>query len=98
MGSDLPRRRSTIKANKGDLLVTSRVLKQNFASYKHIKMPVEIIHGKEDFLLPYKSQAVALNEVIQNSRLHILPNVGHMVHHFALKELSNSIRYIRNFS
>ena len=98
VGSDLSRRRSTIKANKGDLLVASQALKQNFASYGRIEMPVEIIHGKEDFLLPFKSQAVAFNEVIPNSRLHILPNVGHMAHHFAFKELSNSIRYIRNIS
>ena len=98
VGSDLSRRRSTIKANKRDLLVASQALKQNFASYGRIEMPVEIIHGKEDFLLPFKSQAVAFNEVIPNSRLHILPNLGHMAHHFAFRELSNSIRYIRNFS
>jgi pimeloyl-ACP methyl ester carboxylesterase len=52
----------------------------------------------EDFLLPIKSQAVAFNEVIPNSRLHILPTVGHMAHHFAFKEISDSISYIRNFS
>ena len=98
VGSDLSRRRSTIKANKGDLLITSQALNQNYASYGRIEMPVEIIHGNEDFLLPFKSQAVAFNKAIPNSRLHILPNVGHMAHHFALKELSNSIRYIRNFS
>ena len=98
VGSELSRRRSTLKANKDDLLFASKALKQNFASYGRIEMPVEIIHGKEDFLLPFKSQAVGFNEVIPNSRLHILPNVGHMAHHFALKELSNSIRYLRNFS
>ena len=98
VGSDLSRRRSTIKANKGDLLITSQALEQNYTSYGRIEMPVEIIHGNEDFLLPFKSQAVAFNKAIPNSRLHILPNVGHMAHHFALKELSNSIRYIRSFS
>ena len=98
VGSDLSRRRSTIKANRGDLLITSQALEQNYTSYGRIEMPVEIIHGNEDFLLPFKSQAVAFNKAIPNSRLHILPNVGHMAHHFALKELSNSIRYIRNFS
>jgi pimeloyl-ACP methyl ester carboxylesterase len=98
VGSDLSRRRSTIKANRGDLLITSQALDQNYASYGRIEMPVEIIHGNEDFLLPFKIQAVAFNKAIPNSRLHILPNVGHMAHHFALKELSNSIRYIRNFS
>ena len=98
VGSDLSRRRSTIKANKGDLLITSQALNQNYASYGRIEMPVEIIHGNKDFLLPFKSQAVAFNKAIPNSRLHILPNLGHMAHHFAFKELSNSIRYIRNFS
>ena len=98
VGSDLSMRRSTIKANKNDLLIASQALKQNFATYRRIEMPVEIIHGKEDFLLPFKSQAVAFDEVIPNSRLHILPNLGHMAHHFASKELSNSIGYIRNFS
>ena len=98
VGSDLSRRRSTIKANKDDVLVTSQALKKNFASYKRIEIPVEIIHGKEDFLLPFKSQAVAFNKIIPNSRLHILPNLGHMAHHFAFEELSNSIRYIKSFS
>ena len=98
VGSDLSRRRSSIKANRGDLLITSQALDQNYTSYGRVETPVEIIHGNEDFLLPFKSQAVAFNKAIPNSRLHILPNVGHMAHHFALKELSNSIRYIRNFS
>ena len=98
VGSDLSRRRSTITANKNDLLIVSQALKQNFATYRRIEMPVEIIHGKEDFLLPFKSQAVAFHEVIPNSRLHILPNAGHMLHHFASYEISKSINYIINFS
>ncbi len=98
VGSDLSRRLSTIKANKNDLLIASQALDQNYTSYVRIEMPIEIIHGNEDFLLPFKSQAVDFNKAIPNSRLHILPNVGHMAHHFALKELSNSIKYIRNFS
>ena len=98
VGSDLSMRLSTINANKNDLLIASQALKQNFATYSRIEMPVEIIHGKEDFLLPFKSQAVAFDEVIPNSRLHILPNVGHMAHHFASYEISKSISYIRNFS
>ena len=47
VGSDLSRRRSTIKANRGDLLITSQALDQNYTSYGRIKMPVEIIHGNE---------------------------------------------------
>ena len=98
IGSDLSRRLSTIKANKSDLNVTSRALEKNFAFYDHMEMPIEIIHGEKDFLVPVKSQAVALNEVMPNSRLRILPTVGHMAHHFASKEISGSISYIRNFS
>ena len=98
VGSDLSRRESTIKANKSDLIVTSYALDKNFALYNNMEMPIEIIHGEKDFLLPVKSQAVAFNEVVPNSRLNILPEVGHMAHHFAAKEISGSIRYIRNFS
>ena len=61
-------------------------------------MPIEIIHGEKDFLLPVKSQAVAFDAVMPNSRLRILPKVGHMAHHFASIEISDSISYIRNFS
>tara|TARA_B100000674_G_scaffold320463_1_gene267010 strand:- start:1543 stop:2502 length:960 start_codon:yes stop_codon:yes gene_type:complete len=96
IGSDLSRRLSTIKANKSDLSVTSRALDKNFAFYSNMEMPVEIIHGEKDFLLPVKNQAVAFNEVMPNSRLHILPKVGHMAHHFASKEISDSISYIRH--
>jgi pimeloyl-ACP methyl ester carboxylesterase len=98
LGSDLSRRLSTIKANKSDVSVTSEALDKNFAFYDHMEMPIEIIHGEKDFLLPIKSQAVAFHEVIPNSRLHMLPTVGHMAHHFASKEISDSIRYIRKFS
>ena len=98
IGSDLSRRLSTIKANKSDLSVTSRALEKNFAFYDDMEMPIEIIHGEKDFLVPVKSQGVALNEVMPNSRLRILPTVGHMAHHFASKEISDSISYIRNFS
>ena len=98
LGSDLSRRLSSIKANKNDLVVASQALDKNFDVYNHMKMPIEIIHGEKDFLLPIKSQAVAFNEVTPNSRLHMLPKVGHMAHHFAFKEISDSIGYIRNFS
>ena len=98
IGSDLSRRLSTMRANKSDLSVTSKVLEKNFAFYDHMEMPIEIIHGEKDFLLPVKSQAVAFNKVIPNSRLRILPKVGHMAHHFASNEISDSISYIRNFS
>ena len=98
IGSDLSRRLSTIKANKSDLGITSKALDKNFAFYNHMEMPIEIIHGEKDFLLPVKSQAVAFNEVIPNSRLLLLPTVGHMAHHFTSKEISDSISYIRNFS
>jgi len=98
IGSDLSRRLSTIKANKSDLSVTSNALDRNFAFYDHMEMPIEIIHGEKDFLLPFKSQAVAFKKVMPNSRLNILPTVGHMAHHFASKEISQSISYIRHFS
>jgi len=98
IGSDLSRRLSTIKANKSDLSVTSKALDKNFSFYDHLEMPIEIIHGEKDFILPVKSQAVAFSKVMQNSRLRILPTVGHMAHHFAFKEISASISYIGNFS
>jgi len=98
IGSDLSRRLSTIKANKSDLGITSKALDKNFAFYDLMKMPIEIIHGEKDFIVPVKSQAIAFNEVIPNSRLRILPTVGHMAHHFASKDISDSINYIRNFS
>jgi len=98
IGSDLSRRLSTIKANKSDLIATSKALDKNFAFYNYMEMPIEIIHGEKDFLVPVKSQAVAFNAVMPNSRLRILPTVGHMAHHFAAKEISDSISYIRNLS
>ncbi len=84
---------NSLKRNHSNLLN-----EKNFALYDHMEMPIEIIHGEKDFLVPVKSQAVALNEVMPNSRLRILPTVGHMAHHFASKEISDSISYIRNFS
>ena len=98
IGTDLSRRLSTIKANKSDLSIMSKALDKNFAFYNHMEIPIEIIHGEKDFFVPVKSQAVAFNEVIPNSRLRILPTVGHMAHHFASREISDSISYIRNFS
>jgi 3-oxoadipate enol-lactonase len=55
-----------------------------------IKVPVLIIHGEKDSIVPIKN-AIAFSKKIKNSKFVKIPKFDHDIHHNAVKEISEAI-------
>jgi pimeloyl-ACP methyl ester carboxylesterase len=56
-----------------------------------LMVPVSIVVGADDRLIKAKSQSMRLHENIPGSALHVIPGIGHMVHHGAPAEVMRAI-------
>ena len=96
VGVELSRRRLTVAANSQDLAQTTIVLNRLEKNYDKLTLPIEVIHGEEDFLLPASLHAYDFVKKLPNSRLTILKGVGHMAHHADPYSTRNAIERIMN--
>lgn len=90
IGAPLALRAETLRANGEDLQNINVALLRMAPEYDRLTLPVEIIHGEADFI-GWEGQAGALAKRLPQSRLTLLPGVGHMAHHAAPAELRRSI-------
>lgn len=81
VGVDLIRRNHTIVANSEDLAQTEIALATLAEKYSRLRLPVEVIHGEEDILVPAGLHAYDFVTKLPNANLTILKGVGHMAHH-----------------
>lgn len=81
VGAELAFRAETFRANARQL----RTLKPHLAAmserYPRIGIPVEIVHGKADRIVPPMVHAVPLSEQVAGANLTLVEGVGHMPHH-----------------
>ncbi|MEM1345191.1 MAG: alpha/beta hydrolase [Pseudomonadota bacterium] len=90
IGAPLALRADTLRANAEDLQNINVALRRMQGGYERLQVPVEIIHGQRDFI-DWDDQAKILAERVPQSRLTLLPGVGHMAHHAAPQELARAI-------
>lgn len=64
------------------------------AAEKKLQLPVVIVAGQRDRLVFSGWHSGRLQERLPNSRLHIVPNAGHMVHHAAPEAVFEAIREV----
>jgi pimeloyl-ACP methyl ester carboxylesterase len=50
-------------------------------------MPIEIVHGEADTIVPLQVHSIPLSRLAPNAQLVILPGLGHMPHHNAPEEV-----------
>ncbi len=50
-------------------------------AYPTLDLPVEIVHGTADAIVPHDVHAVPLSKALPDAQLTLLPGVGHMPHH-----------------
>jgi pimeloyl-ACP methyl ester carboxylesterase len=62
--------------------------------YRALKMPVAIIAGQEDRLIPFDEQSARLHKEIAQSSLHRVPGAGHMVHQTAPLAVMSAIEQV----
>jgi pimeloyl-ACP methyl ester carboxylesterase len=68
--------------------------------YVELKLPVLVVTGDGDRIVDHKHQSLPLSELLPNSRLLVLPGVGHMVHHIDPRRIaaamSEGMRLLRD--
>ena len=87
MRPDLLLQPATIRANALQLKALKAQLRAMAARYPDIAVPVEILHGSADAVVPLEVHALPLARQIPNARLTRLEGVGHMPQHAALPEV-----------
>jgi pimeloyl-ACP methyl ester carboxylesterase len=58
------------------------------------RLPVAIIAGTEDQIVDVERHSLRLHSVLPHSDLHLVPGLGHMVHHGAPRLMANVVRAI----
>lgn len=91
IGTGLTLRRKSLRANamqRRNLLADILAL---CAHYKNITVPLEIVHGAADDIVPAWNHAERLVKEVAQANLTLLPGIGHMPHHNAEPEVIAAI-------
>lgn len=81
VGAPLSLREGTLEANAQDLASLHLALRKMAPRYPEMMVPVEIVHGRLDWLLGVEQHVTELAAVLPNARVAVAPGVGHMAHH-----------------
>lgn len=81
VGADLTLRTPVIRANTRQIDALKGHLKVMSQRYPSVRIPVEILHGEADDIVPAKVHAEGMHALLPNSHLTLLPGTGHMPHH-----------------
>ncbi|NSX56734.1 alpha/beta hydrolase [Sulfitobacter sp. 1151] len=83
IGIGLTLRRETLRANAQQVNSLRPHVVGMSKQYKDINIPVEIVHGDADDIVPLDIHSRPLATQIPDANLTILPGIGHMPHHVA---------------
>lgn len=83
VGTSLVLRRETMRANAQQVNYLRPSIVKMAARYNELTMPIEIVHGDADTIVPLDIHALPLSQKAPNSALTVLQGIGHMPHHVA---------------
>jgi pimeloyl-ACP methyl ester carboxylesterase len=81
LGGVLALRRTTLTANTAQVNGLRDELVTMVPRYPALNLPVELIHGTEDTIVPLHIHSGPLSELLPNARLTVIDGAGHMPHH-----------------
>lgn len=81
IGLNLALRPGQLRANARQVTGLKPYLKLMQAGYPTLPMPLEIVHGDRDTIVPLSVHAEPLARLVPGAALTVLPGVGHMPHH-----------------
>lgn len=90
-GVGLSLRRESFRVNARQVTNLKPYLKLMQPNYPKLPVPVEILHGDADRVVPAEIHAEPLGKLIPGSRVTILKGIGHMPHHVAADEVGAAI-------
>lgn len=81
VGTALALRRGSLRANARQLNGLKAHLEGMAQHYPHLTLPVEIVHGTADTIVPAAVHALPLSRLLPDARLTLIEGAGHMPHH-----------------
>jgi pimeloyl-ACP methyl ester carboxylesterase len=83
VGAALTMRRGSLRANARQVSSLHPHVAAMAARYPSLALPVEIVHGEADRIVPAPVHSIPLAALLPDAALTLLPGVGHMPHHAA---------------
>ena len=80
-GLPMALRRSVLRANARQVNRLRPFVVDMSAAYPTLTMPVELLHGTADTIVPLQIHSGPLSRLLPDARLTVLEGVGHMPHH-----------------
>ncbi len=81
IGADLSLRRGSMRANAQQVNSLLPHIKEMVPLYDLLTMPIEVVHGTIDNIVPLEIHAQVLMPQLPDAKLTTLPGIGHMPHH-----------------
>lgn len=81
LGTPLTLRRDTLTANVTQVNSLRAELVTMEPRYPSLTLPVELIHGDADTIVPLTIHSLPLSKLLPNATLTVMPGAGHMPHH-----------------
>jgi pimeloyl-ACP methyl ester carboxylesterase len=91
IGSDLALRRASMRANAQQVNSLLPHVKRMVPQYDRLTMPVEVVHGSADTIVPMTIHAQVLMTQLPDANLTTLPGIGHMPQHVASDAVLDAI-------
>jgi pimeloyl-ACP methyl ester carboxylesterase len=81
LGTPLTLRRETLAANTAQVNALRAELVSMERHYPTLTLPIELIHGGADTIVPLAIHSGPVAEILLNGTLTVIPGAGHMPHH-----------------
>jgi pimeloyl-ACP methyl ester carboxylesterase len=81
LGTALTLRRATLAANVAQVNALRAELVTMAPRYPELSLPIELIHGTADTIVPLHIHSDPLSRLLPNARLSVIDGAGHMPHH-----------------
>jgi pimeloyl-ACP methyl ester carboxylesterase len=91
IGIGLILRASSLRANADQVNALRPQLVEMEQRYSTLTLPIELIHGDADTVVPLTIHSQPLSLLLPNAHLSVVPGLGHMPHHAALPEVLQAI-------
>lgn len=84
-------RPSQVRATAADAMLVGPTVTEFSGRYGELTMPLTIVAGDGDKVVDWEKHSRPLHETLAESRLVVLPGVGHMAHYTALEDVLETI-------
>jgi pimeloyl-ACP methyl ester carboxylesterase len=91
LGAALTLRRDTLATNTAHVNALRAELVTMEPHYRSLTLPVELIHGSADTIVPLHIHSAPLSGLLPNVRLTVIDGAGHMPHHAHATEVVAAI-------